>query len=118
MGNTNENLMTNIWKVKITNRVKEWSVGPGKYSQEAMRNFQTHLEKEYNVRKMEKLTAESFVKDYSNENNVSKDFLPEEVSYYQLQIGVLRWMLDIGCTEIIKETIMPASQIFLTIKGY
>ena len=93
----------------MDNNVWCWSISPSKYVQEAVRNFQNYLK-------------ENLSDDYELIDNVPNPFLlgyepcmdvspflsPDEASYYQNIIGVMRWMVDLGRIDIYVEV----SQIY------
>eukprot|EP00978_Attheya_sp_CCMP212_P005090 scaffold11251_cov50-Attheya_sp.AAC.1 len=95
-------------------RMKEGSKGspdiPSKYVQEAVHNVKEYLGREYDGRTLLKSTPTAFVKDYRPELDISEELGSEEASYYQSQIGILRWMVGLGRVDIITEVSILASQ--------
>ena len=50
-----------------------------------------------------------FVRDYQPEYDMTKDLNTDEANYYQSQIGILRWMVELGRVDIITEIYMILS---------
>jgi hypothetical protein len=107
-----------IRQVRLPNGVWSWSLSPSKYVQEAIRNVREHLKKEYDGRNLDKRASTAFAKDYRAELDVSEELGPEDASYYQSQIGVLRWMVELGRVDIITEVSMLASQMAMPRRGH
>jgi transposase len=105
-------------KIILPNRVEAWSLSPSKYVQEAVKNVQEYLAREQEGRKLEKKAPTPFVKDYRPELDITPELGPEEASYYQSQIGVLRWMVELGRIDIITEVSLLASQLAMPRSGH
>eukprot|EP00978_Attheya_sp_CCMP212_P012602 scaffold31521_cov55-Attheya_sp.AAC.1 len=112
------NLGVKIWKVKLPNGVWSWSLSPSKYVQEAIKikNAKEHLNKEYDGLNLTKRAPTPFVKDYRVELDILEELGPEEASYFQSQIGVLRWMVELGQVDIITERLFHQMQHQLVVK--
>jgi hypothetical protein len=77
-----------------------------------VRNVKEYLGREYDECTLLKSTTPmAFVKDYCPELDISEELGSEEASYYQSQIGILCWMVELGCVDIITEVSMLASQM-------
>ena len=59
-----------------------------------------------------------FAQGYAPEMDTSKELGMKETSFYQSQIGVLRWMVELGCVDIITEVSMLASHLAAPQKGH
>eukprot|EP00978_Attheya_sp_CCMP212_P021833 scaffold64169_cov51-Attheya_sp.AAC.3 len=79
--------------------------------QEAVRNVKEYLGREYDGRTLLKSTPTAFVKYYRPKLDISEELGSEEASYYQSQIGILHWMVELGRVDIITEVSMLASQM-------
>jgi len=99
-------------KTVLPNGVVAWGVSPSKYIQEAVRNVEAHLSKQGD-RKLKKQARAPFPADYVPELDTTRELDPEECSYYQSQIGILRWMVELGRTDIITEVSTLASHLAL-----
>ena len=77
-----------------------WGMSPSTYIQEAVQNFEWHLDKRYKGRKLAKKATNPFPAGYEPELDVSALLGPEDATYYQSQIGVLRWMVELGGVDL------------------
>ena len=87
-------LDTKLIYMQLHNGILAWSMSPSKYVQEAVR-----ICKKYAViegYKLPKSADNQFKSDYCPELDVSLVLGPDEASYYQSLIGVMRWMIEIG----------------------
>jgi hypothetical protein len=105
-------------KVTLPNGVEAWSMSPSKYVQEAVRNVKNFLQEKEPGRVWQKKAPTPFANDYRPEIDISPELGPEDASYYMSQIGVLRWMVELGRTDIITEVSMLASQMALPREGH
>eukprot|EP00978_Attheya_sp_CCMP212_P013954 scaffold35295_cov60-Attheya_sp.AAC.1 len=105
-------------EVKLPNGVYSRSLSPSKYVQEAVRNAKEYLGREYDGHTLLKSAPTAFVKDYRPELDISEELGSEEASYYQSQIGILRWMIELGRVDIITEVSMLASQMAMPRRGH
>ena len=84
-------------KVQIDNDVWCWSISPSNYVQEAVRNCQKNLKE--NLSDEYELISNApnpFPLGYEPFMDVSPLLLPDEASYFQTIIGVMRWMVELG----------------------
>jgi hypothetical protein len=102
----------------LANGVKAWGISPSKYIQEAVRNTEGYLEKNFSGRKLLKRAPTPFENDYAPELDTTPELSPILATYYQSQIGVLRWMVELGRVDIITETSMLASQTAMPREGH
>jgi len=63
-------------------------------------------------------TTNVLPKGYRPEIDVSGELPPEDASYYQSLIGVLRWMVELGRVDIYTEVSMMSSHLALPRQGY
>ena len=59
-----------------------------------------------------------FAYHYEPEVDVYKPLYPEIVSYYQPLIGIMQWMVKLGCIDIATEVSMLSSQKAYPCKGH
>ena len=69
-------------------------------------------------RKFSKKVINPFESEYDPLMDSSADLGPILLNYYQTQIGVLRWMVELGRIDIITEVSMLASQLALPREGH
>jgi hypothetical protein len=63
-------------------------------------------------------TKAPFANGYRPELDLSEELDSERTTYYMSQVGVLRWMVELGRTDIITEVSELASQLALPRDGY
>ena len=105
-------------KITLANGVKAYSLSPSKYVQESVRLVIEYLEGNYNGRKLVNRASAPFSIGYRPEMDISEELNQEEASYYHSQIGVLRWMVELGRVDIITEVSMLASHLALPRRGH
>ena len=98
-------------KVTLPNGVHAWSMSPSKYAQEAVKNVKSYLQEKEPGRPWPKKAPTPFAKDYRPEMDISSTLGVEDATYCMSQIGVLRWMVELGRVDIITEVSMLASQL-------
>jgi hypothetical protein len=86
-------------------------MSPSKYVQEAVKNVKSYLQEKEPGRPWPKKAPTPFAKDYRPEMDISPTLGVEDATYYMSQIGVLRWMVELGRVDIITEVSMLASQL-------
>ena len=88
----------------MDNDVCFWSISPSRYVQEAVRNCQKNLKK--SLSDEYELIANApnpFPLGYEPCMYVSPLLSPDEASYFQNIIGVMRWMVELGRIDIAVE---------------
>lgn len=68
---------------------------PSKYIQEAVWNVEDHLQSKGDQR-LTKRSSAPFPAGYSPELDTCEELKPDDVAYYQSQIGILHWMIELG----------------------
>ena len=86
----------------LPNGVKAWGMSPSKYIQEAVRNVEEFLKKK-EMPPLKKRAAGPWPTGYSAELDDTPLLSPEMASYYQSQIGILRWCVELGRIDFITE---------------
>jgi hypothetical protein len=117
MGNPDLYLGCKLRKFTMPNGVEAWVNSPSKYIQEAVKNVEEHIQKRYNATLPKKVTSPC-PRDYRPELDISPVLDAEDSSYYQSQIGVLRWMVELGRVDIITEVSLLASQLAMPREGH
>ena len=69
-------------KVHMDNCVFAWGMIPEKYVQEAVRNVEQHLTKEYGGRKLLKRATAPWPSKYVSETDATPEFGPKQDNYY------------------------------------
>jgi hypothetical protein len=103
--------------VTLQNGVVAWGKSPSKYVQEACRNTESYLRENYNGRKLPKVKA-PWPNGFESETDATPVLSADLATYYQSQIGVLHWIVELGRVDIITEVSMLASQMALPREGH
>ena len=85
--------------------------------QEAVSNSEAYLHDHFGSRKFATKVINPFESEYDTLMDSSADLGPILLNYYQTQIGVLRWMVELWRIDIITEVSMSASQLALPREG-
>jgi hypothetical protein len=104
-------------KVTLPNGVVAWGMSPSQYVQEAVKNVEEYLARK-GLPGLPKRAATPFAPLYRPELDVSEELDPETASYYQSQVGILRWMVEIGRVDMITEISLLASHLALPRQGH
>jgi hypothetical protein len=98
-------------KVKLPNLVEAWAMSPSKYVQEAVSNCEEYLTRECDGRTLSRKAKTPFKSGYRPELDISPELGPEQATYFQSVIGVLRWAVEIGRVDILMEVSMLSSHL-------
>jgi hypothetical protein len=105
-------LESKLKKTVILNDVVAWGMSSSKYVQAAVQNVQEYL-KNNGDRKLKKKASAPFEVTYMADIDESPMFGPEMANYFQSQIGILRWCVELGRIDIITD--VSIISIFLCI---
>jgi hypothetical protein len=118
IGEPDIDLGAKLTKVRLPNGVTAWTASASKYVQEAVKNVESHLLTEYNGRKLPRKANTLFQRDYRPELDTSPELDPKTATYYQSQIGVLRWAVELGRINIMTEVSMLSAHLALPRDGH
>ena len=118
IGDPNFYLGAKLRKTVLPNGVVAWGMSASKYIQSAVQNVQNYLQQNYDGRTLKKKAPTAFPAGYRPEIDVTKELSPAKASYYQSQIGILRWCVEIGRVDIITEVSLLASHLALPREGH
>jgi hypothetical protein len=108
-----------VRKVQLDNGVECWAFGSSQYVRAAVANVETYLAKQKVMKwKLPKTAETPMQTSYRPELDVSPELGPNEASYYQSLIGVLRWMVELGRVDICLECSMLSSHLALPREGH
>ena len=94
----------------MDNNVWCWSISPYKYVQEAVHNCQKYLKENFSYEyELIANAPNPFPLGYEPCMDVSPLLSPDEASYFQTIIGVMRWMVDLGRMDIAVEVLHLSS---------
>ena len=103
-------------KVTLENGVEAWAFSSSQYVQTAVKNVEELLAKK-NI-KLPARTNTPLSSNYRPEIDVSGELQPEESTYYQSLIVILRWMVELGRVDICCKVSMMSSHLALPRKGH
>lgn len=107
-----------IKKTVLPNGVVAWGTSASQYVQEAVKNVEVHLAAKEGRKLKTKGATGPFPLNYSAELDVTPELTPDDATYYQSEIGVLRWMVELGRVDIITEVSTLASHMALPREGH
>ncbi len=90
-----------LHQTHLKNSIWAWGVSPSKYVAQAVKNCEQHLLKKLgNCYQLPSKADNPFPMDYCPEMDISNPLDPECSSFYQHLIGVMWWMVELGCVDI------------------
>jgi hypothetical protein len=99
-------------RVILPNGVESWLMSPTKYVEESVKNVERYLEKNYD-KKLPKRVSGPSPTNYRPELDITGELVGDDLSYYYSQIGILRWIVELGRIDIITEVSCLASCLAL-----
>mmetsp|Transcript_37601 Transcript_37601/g.53010 ORF Transcript_37601/g.53010 Transcript_37601/m.53010 type:complete len:1380 (-) Transcript_37601:246-4385(-) len=118
MGDPDFYLGAKVRLYQLPNGVKAWALCPSKYVQDAVRNVKEYAKENISGFHWVKKATAPFPRGYEPECDISRELKPELASMYSSQIGVLRWMVELGRIDIQTEVSMLASHLALPREGH
>ena len=101
----------------LPNGVMAWGMSFSKYVQEAVRNVEDYLRRNQQPGLSKRATA-PFPSGYAAELDDTRQLTPSEANYYQSQVGILRWIVELGRVDIITEVSVLASYLAVPRRGH
>ena len=105
-----------VSKVTLENGVQAWSFSSSQYVQNAISNVEEQLHKI--GKSLPKRATSPLSPGYRPEIDVTPELSPDQASYYQSLIGILRWIVELGRIDITCEASMMASCMALPRTGH
>ena len=100
--------------ISFENGAKSWGFRSSQYVQAAVKNVEEYLA--INERKLPSKSLTPLQTSYQQEIDTTSDLNAVDSAYYQLLIGVLRLMVELGSIDIWLEVLMLSSHLALPIK--
>ena len=94
-----------------------WGLSPTKYVHSAIKNVEEYLLTKGKALPKKNVNA-PFPRGYRPELDITPELDDELANYYQSQVGILRWMVELGRTDIITEVSELASQLACPREGH
>ena len=107
-----------VRKMTMENGVEAWAASPSKYVQEAVRNIEKYMMDNLEGRKLGKKASAPFPAGYDILLDTTPTLGPVLASFYQSQVGILRWIVELGRVDIVTEASLLASQLALPREGH
>ena len=102
----------------LDNGVRAWGLSTSKYVQEAFKNTEQYLETNFDGLKFPKRAPTPFFNDYQAELDTTPVFNAAQANHYQSQIGVLRWIVELGHIDMVIEASILSSQSSMPQEGH
>ena len=105
-------------KVQLDNGVFAWSFSSSSYAQEDVRNVERYLDASNTGRKLTKRTSSPWPCNYAPELDTTPELDSTMATYYQSEVSVLQWIVQLGRFDIITEVSTLASHMALPREGH
>ena len=102
----------------LPNGVTAWAMSSSKYVQEATANVEKFINAEMDGHKLNKRAATPMPTGYDPVMDTSPELTGKLANFYQSQLGVLRWIVELGRVDIMTETSLLASQVACPREGH
>jgi hypothetical protein len=102
----------------LPNVVIAWGMSSSKYVNAAVQNVHEHLATSAGGQTLKKKATAPFPVDYRPEMDVTLELSPVMANYYQTQIGVLRWYVELGRIDIVTEVSLLSLHLCLRSEGH
>jgi len=103
-------------KTEKPQKMYGWGMSSSKYVKSAVNNVKEHLQEQ--GRELPRRAATPFASNYRPEVDCSPELSPYDANYFQSQIGILRWTVELGRVDILTEASMLASHLALPREGH
>ena len=94
-----------------------WAFSSSQYVHEAVKSVEEHI---YKVGKklMSKKPGTPIPTSYSPELNITPELISTDAAYYQLLVGILSWIVELGRVDICLEVSLMSSHLALPGEGH
>ena len=108
-----------IRKIKLDNGMEASADSSSQYVQAAVRNVEEYIEKSHpKWWRIPNKVETPMWSTYRPELDVSEELSSSGTSYYQSLIGILQWIVELGCVDVCLEVSMMSSHLTLPRKGH
>ncbi len=105
-----------LCEITLENGIKAWVFGSCQYVQAAVRIMEDHLEK--TGAKLPYKAPTPLFSGYHPEIDVSPEFGNTDSPYFHSLVGVLQWIVELGCVDIDVKVSMMSTQLALSRAGH
>ena len=106
-----------VSKIQLPNCVHAWAFSSSQYVHEAFKSVEEHLKK-VGKKLMSKKPGTPIPTSYSPELDITPELISTDTAYYQLLVGILRWIVELGRVEIYLEVSLISSNLALNREGH
>jgi hypothetical protein len=111
-------LGSKLKKTVLPNGVVAWGMSFRKYVQSDVQNVKEYLAALPGDQMLMKKASGPFAGGYKPELDESPELDPTKSNFYQSQIGILRWCVELVCIDIITEVSMFSTYLCLPREGH
>ena len=104
--------------MKVNNGVTVWAISPSKYVNEAINNCEKWIWESMPENKPSSRATNPFLTDYDPDLDTTNELDEDQETYYQSQIRILCWIVELGRVDIAAEVSLLASHVALPRKGH
>ena len=104
--------------MKMNNSVTAWAISPSKYVNEAVNNYEKWILENMPEHKRSSRATNPFPTDYDPDLDTTNELDEDHATYYQSQIRILHWIVEMGRIDIATEVSRLASHVALPRKGH
>jgi hypothetical protein len=98
-------------KTVLPNGVVAWCMSSSKYVQSAVQNVKEYMVALPGDQKLMNKASDPFTGGYKPDLDEIPDVEPTRANFYQSQIGILRWCVELGRIDIITEVSMLSTYL-------
>ena len=99
--------------MKMNNGVMAWAISPSKYVNEAINNCEKWVHENMPEHKHGCRASNPFPTDYDPDLDTTAELDEEQATYYQSQIDILIWIVELERIDIATEVSLLASHVAL-----
>jgi hypothetical protein len=107
-----------VKKTVLPNGVVAWGIRSRKYVQSAVQNVKEYMAALPGDQILVKKASGPFTGGYNPEIDDSPELDPTRENFYQSQIGILRWCVELGRIDIITEVSMLSTHLCFQCEGH
>ena len=104
--------------MKMNNGVAAFAISPSKYVNESVNNCEKWIQENIPEHKHSSRATNPFPTDYDPDLDTTNELDEDQATYYQSQIGILHWIVELGMIDIGTEVSLLASHVALPRKGH
>ena len=104
--------------MKMNNGVTSWAISPSKYVNEAVNNGEKWIQENIPEHKQDNRAPNPFPTDYDPALDTTNELDEDQATYYQSQIGILHWIVELGRIDIATKVSLLASHVALPRKAH